>query len=88
MELTQKEIKFLTVLNETRLSEGKMSKKYFDQIKEQFPFSLEELESAVKKLVKMGLLTKIDAGGEEFVYFHTDKVVKTELDKDLTKIKH
>ncbi|MBU0761200.1 MAG: hypothetical protein KJ718_05465 [Nanoarchaeota archaeon] len=88
MDLTPKETKFLTILNETRLSDGKMFGRYFEEIKGLFEFSNEELNKAVKKLVQMGLLTKIDAGGNEYVYFHTNKVTKTELDKDLIKIRH
>ncbi|MFH1802967.1 MAG: hypothetical protein ABH864_05990 [archaeon] len=88
MELTPKETKFLTVLNETRLADGKMFGQYSDLVKEQFDFSNEELTHAVKKLVKMDLLSSIDAGGNEFVYFHTAKVMKADLDKDLVKIRH
>jgi hypothetical protein len=88
MELTQKEIKFLSILNETRLSDGMLSKRYFDEVKEQFTFSTGELDSAVKKLLKKGLLMKIDAGGGENVYFHTDEVIKIELDEGLSKIRH
>jgi hypothetical protein len=87
-QLTPKETKFLTILNETRLANGKMFGRYFEQIKEQFQFSNEELRNAVNKLVKMDLLVEINAGGDEFVYFHTDKVTKTALDKDLIKIRH
>jgi len=88
MALSQREIKFLTVLNETRLSDGKMSGRYFDEIKEQFIFSNEELNRAVIKLVEMGLLSEIAAGGNEYVYFHTEKVEKSELDNNLGKIQH
>lgn len=87
-ELTPKETKFLTILNETRLTDGKMFGTYFDLIKEHFQFSNEELKSAVAKLLKLNLLTEIDAGGSEIVYFHTDRVNKVELDKDLLKIRH
>lgn len=88
MNLTQTEIKFLTILHETRLADGKMFGRYFEEVKEQFQFTNAELASAVKKLEKMDLLMKIDAGGNEFVYFHTDKVMKVELDKYLSKIAH
>lgn len=88
MQLTDSETKFLTILDETRLSDGKMSGRYFEEVKEQFKFSNTELTDAAKKLEKMGLLSKIDTGGKEFVYFHTDKVVKAELDEDLRKIRH
>jgi hypothetical protein len=88
MALTENEIKFLTILNETRLSDGKMFGRYFEQIKELFAFSDKELNSAVKKLEEMNFITKINAGGNEYVYFHTDKVIKTDLDKNLIKIKH
>ena len=88
MELTQKDIKFLTILNETRLSDGKMFGRYFQEVNKVFSFSENELNSAVKKLVKMEMLTSIDVGGNEQVYFHTDKVSKDKLDKDLREIRH
>lgn len=88
MALTQNEIKFLTILNETRLANGKMFGRYSEEIKKQFNFSDKELIVAVRKLEELNLLTKINAGGNEYVYFHTDKVVKTELDKELSKIRH
>lgn len=88
MTLSQREIKFLTILNETRLSDGKMSTRYLDDIKEQFLFSNKELNWAVIKFVKMGLLSEIATGGNEYVYFHTEKVEKSGLDKNLGKIRH
>lgn len=88
MVLSQREMKFLTILNETRFSDGKMSGRYLDEIKEHFLFSNKELNLAVVKLVKMGLLSEIDAGGNEFVYFHTEKVEKSKLDSNLGKIRH
>src|SRR3989344_1922076 len=78
-QLTPKETKFLTILNETRLSDGKMFGRYYDLIKEHFEFSNTELKNAVDKLLKMNLLMSIDAGGKEFVYFHTNKVAKAHL---------
>jgi len=62
--------------------------RYFEEVKEQFTFSNIELSNAVAKLEKLGLLMKIDTGGDEFAYFHTDKVAKTDLDKELNKIRH
>lgn len=88
MALTQKETKFLTILNETRLTNGKMVGRYSTEVKEQFSFSDTELKSAVNKFVKMDLLSVIDAGGNDLVYFHTQKVNKEDLDKDLLKIRH
>jgi hypothetical protein len=88
MNLTQKEIKFLSILDETRLTDGKISQKYFEEIKEHFIFTKEELRRVVVKLVKMNLIEKVNAGRDENVYFHTDKVTKSELDTDLIKIKH
>lgn len=88
MELTSKETKFLTILNETRLTDGKMVGRYSNEVKEQFNFSDTELKSAVNKLVKMEMLSVIDAGGNDLVYFHTEKVNKADLDKDLIKIRH
>lgn len=88
MLLTQKETKFLTILNETRLTDGKMLGRYADLVKEQFEFSNGELTSAVKKLLELELLTPIKAGGDEVVYFHTSKVEKIKLDPDLLKIRH
>ena len=88
MELNQKDMKFLTILNETRLSNGKMFGRYFEEVKEVFSFSNSELDTAVKKLVKMEMLSVIDVGGNERVYFHTSKVNKEKLDKDLRVIRH
>ena len=88
MQLTENEIKFLSILNETRLEEGKMFGRYFEEVKEKFKFSNTDLNKAVKKLESLGLLTKVDTGGQEYVYFHTDKVEKLELDKELGKIRH
>jgi hypothetical protein len=88
MELTNKEIKFLTILNETRLSDGKMFGRYSDEVSKVFSFSDSELNSAVRKLIKMNMLSVVDAGGKELVYFHTDKVDKNDLDKHLMEIRH
>ena len=88
MELAQKDFKFLTIMNETRLSDGKMSGRYYEEVKKLFAFSNAELSTAVKKLVKMDLLSIINVGGNEVVYFHTDKVSKDKLDKNLEQIKH
>lgn len=88
MELTPKEMKFLTIMDETRLIDGKMSGRYFDEVSEQFIFSNSELTAAVSKLVKMNMLSVINAGGKDMVYFHTDKVNKEKLDKNLRVIKH
>ncbi|MDO8459771.1 MAG: hypothetical protein Q7S74_01550 [Nanoarchaeota archaeon] len=88
MELTASDIKFLTIMNETRLCEGKLFKRDSDEIGKVFSFKEKELNSAVKKLVKMGMLSPLDLGGNEVVYFHTEKVPKDKLDKDLIKIKH
>jgi len=88
MVLSQREIKFLSILNETRLSDGKMSERYLKEINEQFLFSNKELNQAIIKLVKIGFLSVISAGGDEYVYFHTEKVKKSELDNNLCKIRH
>jgi len=88
MELTQKEIKFLSILNETRLSDKKMLGRYSEEVKKVFQFSNSELDAAVKKLVKMELISVIDVGGNEKVYFHTEKVSKDILEKELVAIRH
>jgi len=88
MQLTDKELKFLTILNETRLANGKIHGRYSQEVSKIFQFSDAELGSAVKKLVKMKMLSVIDAGADELVYFHTDKVVKSELDRNLREIRH
>ncbi len=88
MELTQKDMKFLTIMNETRLSDGKMFGRYSEEVSKLFLFSDAELSTAVKKLVKMEMLSVIDVGGNERVYFHTDKVTEDKLDKDLMGIRH
>ena len=87
MELTQKDIKFLTIMNETRLSDGKLFGRYYDEIKEIFTFSDGELGASVKKLVKMGMLSVMDIGSKEVIYFHTDKVSKDKLDRNLREIR-
>lgn len=88
MELTQKDIKFLTVMNETRLFRGKMFGRYFDEVSKVFTFTDTELKSSVKKLVGLGMLESIEAGGGEQVYFHTLKVKDQILDKNLLAIRH
>ena len=88
MELTQKDMKFLTILNETRLSDGKMFGRYSEEVGKLFEFSDAELSTAVRKLVKMGMLSVINAGRDEIVYFHTDKVKQDKLDKSLRVLKH
>lgn len=88
MNLTQKEAKFLTILNETRLSEGKIFGRYSKEVSELFSFSNTELNDAVKKLLKMEMLSVIDVGGNDLVYFHTKKVTKDMLDKELAQIAH
>lgn len=88
MQLSDKEIKFLTIMNETRLANGKMFGRYSQEVGKIFQFSDAELGSAVKKLVKMKMLSVIDAGADELVYFHTDKVVKANLDRNLREIRH
>ena len=88
MSLTPKEAKFLTILNETRLADGKLFGEYSEEVSKQFSFSNAELEAAVKKFVKFGLLSVIDAGGNELVYFHTGKVNEDKLDKHLKAIRH
>ena len=75
-------------MNETRLTNGKMFGRYFEEVSNQFKFSNSELNAAVKKLIKMDMLSVIDAGGSDLVYFHTDKVSKDLLDKELMSIKH
>ncbi|MBS3064871.1 MAG: hypothetical protein J4472_03595, partial [DPANN group archaeon] len=76
MQLSSRELKFLTIMNETRLSDGKIHGQYSKEVAKQFQFEDAELNSAVKKFVKMKLLSVIDAGGDELVYFHTEKVIK------------
>ena len=88
MELTQKDMKFLTIMNETRLSDGKMFGRYSEEVGKLFEFSDAELGAAVRKLVKMGMLSVINAGGSEIVYFHTDKVKQDKLDKSLMVLRH
>lgn len=88
MELTQKDMKFLTIMNETRLSDGKMFGRYSEEVSKLFSFSNAELRAAVRKLIKMDMLSVMDVGGNEQVYFHTDKVTEDKLDKSLREIRH
>jgi hypothetical protein len=87
MELTPKEIKFLTIMNETRLCDNKMFRRDSEAISKIFTFDDKELGAVVKKLVKMDMLSVLDLGGNEKIYFHTDKVSQFELDKELKLIK-
>ncbi len=88
MELTPKEMKFLTIMNETRLADGKMFGRYFGEVKKIFSFSDAELGAAIKKLIKLDMLSVLDVGGNELVYFHTNKVSKDNLDRNLREIRH
>ena len=88
MELTSKDMKFLTIMNETRLSDGKMVGKYSDEVSKVFLFSNSELHIAIKKLVKMDMLSVMDIGRNEKVYFHTQKVTKDKMDRHLKEIRH
>lgn len=88
MELTAKEIKFLTIMNETRLADGKIHGRYSQEVSKVFQFSEAELGNAVKKLVRMKMLSVVDVGGNELVYFHTDRVIKADLDKQLRELRH
>lgn len=86
MNLTPKEVKFLTILNETRLSNGKLLKGYSERLRKEFSFRDKELREAVKKLRGNGLLTEMDLGGDDIMYFFTEKVSKDMLDKKLEEI--
>ena len=88
MDLTQKDIKFLTIMNETRISDGKLLKGYSDEVKKQFEFTNKELNVAVKKLRGKGMLSAMDLGGDEVMYFFTEKVSEEMLDKKLVEISH
>ena len=88
MELTTKETKFLTILNETRISGGKLMDGFSKKIKEHFSYTNSELNGAIAKLKGEGYLSELDLGGDEVMYFFTEKVDKDMLDKDLGKIKN
>lgn len=88
MNLTDKEIKFLTIMNETRLCDGKLFKRDSEQFSKVFAFDEGELEPVVNKLVSLGLLSEMDLGGGEKIYFHTKKVSKISLSDELMGIKH
>jgi hypothetical protein len=88
MELTQKELKFLTIMDETRLSGNKLFKSDSEQFKKLFSFTDKELSVAVRKLVRMELLDEIDVGANEIVYFHSSKVSKNILDAKLMPFGH
>ncbi|MEK6818663.1 MAG: hypothetical protein AABY10_01880 [Nanoarchaeota archaeon] len=88
MELTQKEVKFLTMMDETRLSNKKMFKRDSEGFRKLFSFTDKEMNVAVKKLVKKGFLSEMDLGSNEVVYFHTDKVSKGILDTKLSSARH
>ena len=86
MSLTPKEAKFLTILNETRLVDGKLLKRYSDEIKKSFLFTDKELREAVKKLRGHGMLSEMNLGVDDVMYFFTEKVSKDMLDKKLEEI--
>ena len=88
MELTSKELKFLTVMDATRLSDKKLFKRDSEEFRKFFSFTDKEMNVAVKKLVKMGLLSEMDLGAKEIVYFHTDKVPRDSLDMRLKSARH
>lgn len=87
MELTPKDIKFLTMMNETRLCDKKLFKRDSDEFKKFFSFTDHELVAAVKKLVALGLLSEMRLGSDEAIYFHTEKVSQDSLDEDLKSIR-
>lgn len=88
MDLTPREAKFLTIMNETRLVDGKLFKRDSDQIKKLFLFSDKELSAAVRKLKEKGMLTEMKLGADEIMYFFTEKVPKDMLDRKLREIRH
>ncbi len=88
MELTLKETKFLTILNETRIADGKLMEGYSRKVKEVFTYTNPELNAAIKKFKGNGLLSELDLGANEVMYFFTDKVSKDMLDKELVKVKN
>jgi len=87
MDLTARETKFLTIMNETRLADGKLFKRDSEEISKLFLFTDRELNAAIKKLTEKGMLSEINLGGNETIYFFTEKVSKDMLDKKLREIK-
>ena len=74
-------------MNETRLADKKLFKNYSEEVRKIFQFSDKELSNAVNKLMNLGMLSKMDLGANEVIYFHTDKVSKTMFDKKLAEIR-
>ncbi len=87
MALTEKESKFLTIMKETRLEDNKLFKNYSEEVRKIFQFTDKELQNAVKKLLRDGMLSEMDLGAKETIYFHTDKVTEDMLDKKLGEIR-
>jgi hypothetical protein len=87
MELTPKDLKILTMMNETRLCDKKLFKRDSDEFRKFFSFTDQELVAAVKKLVTLGLLSEMKLGADEVMYFHTEKVSRESLDEDLRSIR-
>jgi len=85
MDLTARETKFLTIMNETRLADGKLFKRDSEEISKLFLFTDRELNAAIKKLTEKGMLSEINLGGNETIYFFTEKVSKDMLDKKLSE---
>ena len=88
MDLTSKESKFLTILNETRLENGKMFDRYSKEVRKVFEFDDRELTLAIKNLKEKGMLSELNLGGNEVMHFFTEKVTKNMLDKKLQEIRH
>jgi hypothetical protein len=87
MELNGKDMKFLTILNETRISDGKMVGRYSDEVSKVFTFSKSELDLAIKKLIRMDMISVLEISGNEKVYFHTKKATVDKLDRRLREIR-
>ncbi len=87
MNLTSKETKFLSILNETRVVNGKFLEGFNKRIKDHFVFKNEDLVLSIKKFKSEGFLTELVLGKDESMYFFTDKVKKDMLDLELNKVR-
>tara|TARA_Y100000310_G_C20209124_1_gene590486 strand:+ start:383 stop:607 length:225 start_codon:yes stop_codon:yes gene_type:complete len=59
MGLTKRDREFLTILHEARFIDGKLMRKYEQEVKKHLSFSDEELQGFIEKFLAEGLLTKI-----------------------------
>lgn len=86
INLTLKEKKLLTILREARLIEGNLLKEYRQELRKYFSFKKEDLNKAIKKFLKLGLIRELKLKDKDIMYFFTDKVGEKMIDKNLNDV--